>query len=74
MLRRTSAVESVVVQAGQATKMTMALLSQSRTTGDWAVEPRSLGIGILAARTLMRDEERRAAAQVINESQEETSS
>ena len=51
MLRRIYAVESVVVSAGHATNVpvTMALLSLRQTTGDWAVGPRSLGIGILAA-------------------------
>ena len=45
MLKRIYAVESVVVQAGHATNVpvTMALSSLLQTTGDWAVEPRSLG-------------------------------
>ena len=73
MLRRIYAVESVVVPAGHTTNvpMTMALSSLRQTTGDWAVEPRSLGIGILAARTLMRDEERRSAVQVMNVSKKD---
>ena len=73
MLRRIYAVESVVVQAGHATNVpvTMALSSLRQTTGDWAVEPRSLGIGILAAGTLMRDDGRRSAVHVINVSQED---
>ena len=62
MLMRIYAVECVMVSAGHTTNMpvTMALSSLRLTTGDWAVEPRSLGIGILAARTLMRDEGRRS--------------
>ena len=35
------------------------------------MEPRSLGIGILAARTLMRDKGRRSAVQVMNMSTED---
>ena len=68
MLRRIYAVESVVVPAGHTTNVpvTIALSSLRQTTGDWAVEPRSLGIGILTARTPMRDEGRRSAVQVMN--------
>ena len=68
VLRRIYAVENIVVAAGHATNVpvTLALSSLRQTSGDWAVEPRSLGIGILAARTLMRDEGRRSAVQVIN--------
>ena len=53
MLRRIYAVESVVVPAGHKTNVpvTMALSSLRQTTGAWAVELRSLGIGILASRT-----------------------
>ena len=51
--------------------MTMALSSLRQTTGDWAVKPRSLGIGILVARTLMTDEGRRSAVQVMNLSKED---
>ena len=73
MLSRIYAVESVVVPAGPATNvpLTMALSSIRQTTGDWFVEPRSLGIGILPARTLMRVEGRRSAVQVINMNQED---
>ena len=73
MLRRIYAVESVVIPAGHTTNVpvTMALSSFHQTTGDWAVKPRSLGIGILAARTLMRHKGRRSAVQVINVSQED---
>ena len=57
-----------VVLAGHATNVpvTLALSSLRQTSGDWAVESRSLGIGILAARTLMRAEGRWSAVQVIN--------
>ena len=73
ILRRIYAVEGVVVPAGHATNVpvTMALSSIRQTTGDWAVESRSLGIGILAARTLMRDEGWRSAVQVMNVSKED---
>ena len=68
MLRRIYAVEGTVIPAGQAINVpvTMALSSLRQTSDDWAVEPRSLGIRILAARTLMRDEGRRSAVQVMN--------
>ena len=67
VLRRIYAVENTV-PAGHATNVpvTVALSSLRQTSGDWAVEPRSLGIGILAAPTLMRDEGRRSAVQMIN--------
>ena len=73
MQRRIYAVESVVVPAGHTTNVpvTMAFSSLRQTTGDWAVEPRSLGIGISAARTLMRDEGRRSAVQVISVSNDD---
>ena len=64
VLRRIYAVENTVVPAGHAVNVpvTLALSSLRQTSGDWAVEPRSLGIGIFAARTLMRDEGRRSAS------------
>ena len=73
LLREIYAVESVVVPAGHTTNgpVTMALSSLRSTSGDWAVEPRSLGAGVLAARTLMRDEGRRSAVQVLNVSNED---
>ena len=73
MLRRIYAVESVVVLAGRATNgpVTMALSSLRQTTGDWAVKPRSLGIGILAACTQMKYEGWRSAIQVMNVSKED---
>ena len=73
MLRRIYAVDSTVIPAGHITNMpvTMALSTLRQTFGDWAVEPRSLGTGILAARTLMRDEGRRSAIQVMNASEED---
>ena len=46
--------------------VTMALLSLHPTSDDWAVEPRSLGTGLVAARTQMRDEGRHSAVQVMN--------
>ena len=66
MLRRIYAIENIVVPAGHTTNvpMTMAFTSLHQTSGE--VEPRSLGTGILAARTLMRDEGRRSAVQVMN--------
>ena len=65
---RIYAVENTVVPAGHAVNvpMILALSSLRQTSGDWAVEPRSLGIGILAAQTLMRDEGCRSAVQVMN--------
>ena len=73
MLRRIYAIESVVFPAGHTTNVpvTMALSSRRQTTGDWAMKPRSLRIGILAARTLMRDGGRRSAVQVMNLSKED---
>ena len=67
MPRRIYAVENIVVPAGHTTNapVTMALTSLRQTSGDWAIEPRSLGTGILAARTLMRDEGRRSTVQVM---------
>ena len=67
MLRRIYAIEDTVVPAGNTINVpvTMALSSLRQTSGDWVMEPRSLGIRILAARTLMRDEERRLAVQVM---------
>ena len=58
MLRRIYAVEDTVVPAAQAIKLpvTMALSLLRPTSDEWAVEPRSLETGILAARTLMGDE------------------
>ena len=44
----------------------MAISSLRKMPDDWAVEPRSLGTGILAARTLTRDEGRRSALQAMN--------
>ena len=71
MLRRIHAVNSTVIHAGHTTSIPviMALSTLRQTAGDWAVEPRSLGTGILAARTLMRDEGRRSAIQVMNTSE-----
>ena len=46
--------------------VTMVLSSLGQMLDDWAVAPRSLGTGILAARTLMRDKGHRSAVQVIN--------
>ena len=68
MLRRIYAVEDTGVPAGHAINVpvTMALSSLRPTSKDWDVEPRSLGTGILAARTMMRDEGYRSAAQVMN--------
>ena len=67
-LRWIYAVDNTVIPAGHAINVpvTMALSSLRPTSKDWAVEPRSLAMGILAARTLMRDEERRSAVQVMN--------
>ena len=68
MLRRIYAVNSTVIPSGHTTSVlvTMSLSTLRQTAGDWAVEPRSLGTGILAARTLMRDEGRRSAIKVMN--------
>ena len=68
VLRRIYAVDSTVVPAGHTINVPMivALSSLLQTSGDWAVEPRSLGTRILAARTLMRDEGRQSAVQVMN--------
>ena len=44
----------------------MALSSLRPTSDDWAMEPRSLETGILAVTTLMRDEGRHSAVQVMN--------
>ena len=65
--------ETSVLSAGHTTnvQVTMALSSLRQTTGYWAVKPRSVGIGILATRTLMRDEERRLAVQVMNVSKKD---
>ena len=65
---RIYAVENTVVLAGHAINVpvTMALWSLRQTSADWTVEPRSLGTGKLAARTLMRDEGRCSAVQVMN--------
>ena len=73
MLRRIYAVDSTIIHAGHTThvSVTMALSTLRQTSGDWAVEPRSLGTGILAARTLMRDEGRRSAIQVMNVSEDD---
>ena len=71
MLRRIYAVESVVVPAEHTTNVPVASSSLRQTPGDWAVEQRSLGIGIFAARTLMRDEGRRSDVQVMNVSKED---
>ena len=67
-LRRIFAVENMVVPAGHISNVpvTMYVTTLRHTSRDWAVEPRSLGTGILAARTLMRDEGSRLAVQVIN--------
>ena len=52
MPRGIYAVENIVILAGHTTKVpvTMALTSLRQTSGDWAVEPWSLGTRILAAR------------------------
>ena len=73
MLRRIYAVDSTIIPAGNTTNVpvTMALSPLRHASGDWAVEPRSLGTGILAARTLMRDEGRRSAIQVMNVSEDD---
>ena len=67
MLRQIYAVDCTVVPAGHAINVpvTVALSLLRQTSGDWAVEPWSLGTGILAARTL-RGEGRRSAVLVIN--------
>ena len=68
-LRRIYAVDNTVITAGHAINVpvTMALSSLGQTSEeDWAVDPRSLGIGVLAARTLMRYEGRRWAVQVMS--------
>ena len=63
MVKMIYAVDSTIISSGHTNNVsvTMALSTLRRTSGDRAVEPRSLGTGILAARTLMRDEERRSA-------------
>ena len=68
MLRRIHGVENIVVPARQTTNVpvTIALTSLRQTFGEWALEPRSLGSGILATRTLMQDEGRSLAVQVMN--------
>ena len=68
MLRRIYAVESTLIPAGHTVSVpvTMALSSLRQKSDGWAVEPRSLGTGILAAKSLMRDEGRRSAVQVMN--------
>ena len=68
MMRRINAVEDAVVPAGHAINVpvTIALSSLRPTSDDWAMEPRFLGTGILATRTLMRDEGRRSAVQAMN--------
>ena len=55
-LRRIYAVDNTVIPVGHAINVlvTMALSSLRQTSEDWAVEPRSLGTEVLAARTLMR--------------------
>ena len=67
-LRRIYAVDNTVITACHAiyVPVTMALSLLRQTSEDWAVEPRSLVVGVLAARTLMRDEGRRSAVQVMN--------
>ena len=67
VLRRIYAVKNTVVSAGHAINVlvTLALSSLRQTSGDWAVEPRSLGIEILVARILMRDEGGRSADHVM---------
>ena len=67
-LPRIYAVDNTVIPAGHAinVQVTMALSLLRQTSENWAVEPRSLGIGVLAARILMRDEGRRSAVQVMN--------
>ena len=49
----------------------MALSPLRQTSGDWAVEPRSLRAGVLATRTLMRDEGRRSVVHVLNVSKKD---
>ena len=68
MLGRIYAVENTDVPAGHTINVpvTMALSSLRQTSGFWAVEPRSLGTGILTAGTLMRNEGRRSAVQMMN--------
>ena len=70
ILRRIYAVEKTTVPAGHTINVpvTMDLSSLRQTSGDWAVKPRSrsLGTGILAASSLMMDEGRRLAVQVMN--------
>ena len=68
MLTRIYAVESTVAPAVQAINVpvTMAFSSLRQTSGDWAVEPRSLGTGTFSARTLIMDTGRRSAVQVMN--------
>ena len=67
-LRSIYAVDNTVIPAGHAINVpvTMALPSLRQTAEDWAVKRRSLVIGGLAARTLMGDEGRRSAVQVMN--------
>ena len=73
MLRRIYAVDSTIIPAGHTTSVpvTMTLSTLRQASGDWAVEPRSLGTGLLAARTLMRDEGRRSTIQVTIVSEED---
>ena len=68
-----NAVDSTAIPAGHTTNLpvTMALSTLRQTSGNWAVQQRSLGTGILAARTLMRDDGRRSAIQVMNVSEED---
>ena len=73
MLRGIYAVDSTIIPAGHTTSVpvTMTLSTLRQASGDWVVEPRSLGTELLAARNLMRDEGRRSAIQVMNVSEED---
>ena len=68
MLRRIYAVENKVIPAGNTINVpvTMALSTLRQTSCDWDVEPWALGTRILDAKTLMRDEGRHSAVQVMN--------
>ena len=68
MLRRIYAVEATVIPPGHVMNVpvTMALSSLRPTSNNWAMEPRSLGTGILDARILMRDKGHRSAVRVMN--------